>query len=275
MNDDILLNSNVVDICYHSVQMESKKIENVVKHILQFYCKHVLAATRNTYITFFVAMKIRLLERAFADSGTNNNKLSVYRKLLTEIYLMLGLCKKNKSGSNVKIKKLKISEEDSEKLLLNEINTYRRIDIILGCVSKLFRTKTEMLWRIIESISPQTPYIKSLNVICNYCDKKELLLEAFKTLSQEEMYYYDNSEYSNLILQCLLKINYIYEETDRFNKHMEIYLTCLNYPLKGLPSEAPLQYNRLSYIHEESNKKVTIEPKVQQEYMIFEKVSKM
>ena len=274
MNDDILLNGNVVDICYHSVQMESKKIENVLKQILQFYCKHVLGTSKNTYVAFFLATKIRLLERASSDS----TKLAIYRKLLAEVYLLLGTCKKNNDATKqneVKIKKLKLSNEDTEKLLLNEINTYRRLDIILGCVTKLFKTKTEILWRVAESISPHTQYVKSLAVLYHYCEKKEFMFEAFKTLSPDQTYYYDNGEYTNLILQCMLKINYIYEETARFDKHLEIYLTCLNYPLKGLSNEAPLQYNRLSYIHEESNKKMTIEPKAPQEYMIFEKVSDM
>lgn len=275
MNDDILLNGNVVDICYNSVQMESKKIEYVLKHIMQFYCKHVLGTSKNTYVTFFLATKIQLLERASLDC----TKLAIFRKLLIEIYLLLGTCKKNsdaKKKNEVKIKKLKLSDDDAEKLLLNEINTYCRLDIILGCISKLFKTKTDILWQVAQSISPHTQYVKSLAVLYHYCEKKEVMFEAFKTLSQNQNYYYDNNEYTNIILQCMLKINYIYEETARFDKHMEIYITCLNYPLKCLPNDAPfLQYNRLSYIHEESNKKVSIEPKVQQEYMIFEKVSKV
>lgn len=205
----------------------------------------------------------------------HENNIKMYRKLLVELYLMLALCKKNSNQSNIKLKILKMSEDDVEKVLMNEINTYRKMDLILGCVSKLYKKKADLLWRIIESITEHTLYVKSLNHLYRLCEKKELILEAYKTLSHEEMYHYDNGEYVNIILQCMLKINYIYEEIDKFDKHMEIYIKCLNYPLKGISQEYPIQYNRLSYIHEDKNKRVNIEPKVQQEYVIFEKVCKV
>lgn len=268
MNEDIVLNKNVVEICYESIQLESKKVQCIIKNILQFYCKHILG-TKNTYITIFLGTKLQQLEYYY------ENNIKIYRKLLVELYLILSLCKKKPKQTNIKLKMLKMSEDDVEKVLLNEINTYRKMDLILGCVSKLYKKKADLLWRIIESITEQTPYVSSLNKLYDHCEKKELLLEAYKTLSPDELYYYNNGEYVNLILQCMLKINYIYEEINKFDKHMEIYIKCLNYPLKGLAHEYPIQYNRLSYIHEEKHKRVNIEPKVQQEYVIFEKVSKV
>jgi hypothetical protein len=268
MNEDIILNKNVVDICYESIQLESKKVQCVVKNILQFYSKHILGI-KNTYVTIFIGNKLPHLEYYYETN------IKIYRKLLVELYLVLSLSKRNTKQTNIKIKKLKMSEDDTEKVLLNEINTYRKMDLILGCVSKLYKTKADLLWRIIESITDHSLYVKSLNNLYHNNEKKDYVLEAYKTLSQEEPYYYNNVDYSNIILQCMLKINYIYEEINKFDKHMEIYVKCLNYPLKGMSHEYPVQYNRLSYIHEEKNKRVNIEPKVQQEYVIFEKVSKI
>ena len=141
MNEEILLNKNVVDICYQSIQMESKKLEHVIKNVLQFYCKHVLG-TKNTYITYFFSSKIQQLQMSFETKPT------IYRKLLAEIYLLLAMCKKNIKENNVKVKTIKVSEDDAEKVLLNEINTYRKMHLILGCVSKLYKSKTDLLWRI-------------------------------------------------------------------------------------------------------------------------------
>jgi hypothetical protein len=268
MNEEIILNKNVVEICYESIQLESKKIQIIIKNIMQFYFKHVLGS-KNTYVTLFLSTKLEFLEHY------QQTNIFIYRKLLVELYLILAFCNKNINSTKCKVKTLKLSEDEAERVLQNEINTYRKMDLILGCVSKLYKTKADILWRIIENISNQTVYVSSLNKLYAHCEKKELLLEAYKTLSQEELYYYNNGDYSNIILQCMLKINYIYEEISKFNKHMEIYIKCLNFPLKGLSPAPVMQYNRLSYMHEEKNKKIVIEPKVQQEYVIFEKVSKI
>jgi hypothetical protein len=110
-----------------------------------------------------------------------------------------------------------------------------------------------------------------LRSLYEYDNKKELLFEAYKALSKEG-YFYNNNEYSNLIFQCVLKINYIYEEMQRFDKHLEVYIECLNYPIKY--SSFPVQYNRISYIHEDRRKSLDILPKQPQEYMYFEKITK-
>lgn len=265
MNEDLILSKNIVDICYETVKLESgKKTDQIITNVIRFYIKHILGS-KNIYLTLFLEQK---LDKLRLTTDTN-----IYRKVLVEIYIFLAICNKPTATQEKapKIKSIKIKEDEAENVLMNELNTYRKENVIQSCVKVLLKTKKDILWKIAENTSEIPMYISALKVLYEYDNKKELLLEAYKALSKEG-YFYNNNEYSNMIFQCVLKINYIYEEMDKFNKHTEVYIKCLNYPIKY--SSFPIQYNRISYIHEEKSKSLDILPKQPQEYMYFEKITK-
>lgn len=269
MNDDILLdNKNISEICYETVKIESsKKPIIIVKNIIKFYMKHIMGS-KNMYITIFISSKLDQLISSSYETESSN----IYRKLLVEIYLMLATCNKP-ILDKTKSKKIKINENDAENVLLNELNTYRKSNVINSCLNILFKNKTDVLWNVIKNVSDKTDYIASLHKLFIKLEKKELLIEAYNTLS-EEGYFYDNSEYKNIIFQCILKINYIYEEMNKYDKHMETYIKCLNFPLHNMKinTNQLFNYNRISYIYEDDNKLITIQQKPQQDYMSFDKI---
>lgn len=264
MNEDLILSKNIVDICYETVRLESgKKTDQIVTNVIRFYIKHILGS-KNIYLTLYLEKKLDKLR-----STTDSN---IYRKLLVEIYIFLAICNKPTTHEKApKMKSIKIKEDEAENVLINELNTYRKENVIQSCIKALLNTKRDMLWKIAENVSEIPMYIKALKALYEYDNKKELIFEAYKALSKEG-YFYNHDEYNNLIFQCVLKINYIYEEMDKFNKHMEVYKKCLNYPIKY--SSFPIQYNRVSYIHEDKRKSLDIRPKQPQEYMYFEKITK-
>lgn len=264
MNEDLILSKNIVDICYETVKLESgKKTDHIITNVIRFYIKHILGS-KNIYLTLFLENKLNKLR-----STTDSN---IYRKVLVEIYILLAICNKPVTREKTqKLKTIKIKEDEAENVLMNELNTYRKENVIQSCIKVLLNTKGDILWKIVENISEIPMYIRALKVLYEFDNKKELLFEAYKALSMDG-YFYNNNEYSNIIFQCVLKINYIYEEMDKFDKHMEVYIECLNYPIKY--SSFPIQYNRVSYMHEDKNKLINIIPKQPQEYMYFEKVTK-
>ena len=264
MNEDLILSKNIVDICYETVKLESgKKTDQIITNVIRFYIKHILGS-KNIYLTLFLEQKLDTLR---LTTDTN-----IYRKVLVEIYIFLAICNKPSTQERApKTKTIKIKEDEAENVLMNELNTYRKENVIQSCIKVLLSTKKDILWKIAENISEIPMYIRALKALYEYDNKKELMFEAYKALSKEG-YFYNNNEYSNVIFQCVLKINYIYEEMEKFDKHMEVYIKCLNYPIKY--SSFPVQYNRISYIHDDKKKSLDILPKQPQEYMYFEKITK-
>jgi hypothetical protein len=263
MNDDIILNNNIVTICYETITIAStKKVKQIVKQILQFYCKYILGS-KNTYVTTFLSRKLQNLQEV-----VDNN---IYRKLLVEIYVFLSICNKPVRSNGKQTKKVKL--EEAEQVLLKELNSYRREEIILGCVNALIKTKADLLWQVVLSISKYPEYIKELNILYSYLENKQLLFEAYRTLvASTDQYIYSNSEYSNLIFQCMLKVNYIYEEHDMFDKNMDMYIACLNCPHDKLIPNVPFSVRHseepsiLKVIDVEKQKHML------QETMLFEKI---
>lgn len=264
MNDEIILNKNIVEICYETTSL-NKKVPHIIKQIITFYIKHLIG-TRNTYIVMFLSNRINKLSCCEIDSH-------IYRKVLVEIYVFLGICNRPvKDDKQPKKTKTKIKECEAEQVMLNELNTYRKESVIMGCVNVLAKTKGPLLWKVIENITEYTDYVRELNNLYNYVENKELIFEAYRTIIvPQEQYFYNNGEYANLIFQCMLKVNYIYEEKEQFDKQMEVYIACLNCPPDRLmPSIHTLSLNVNTPFHQEP-KKVDILPKQQTETMMFEK----
>lgn len=264
MNDEIILNKNIVQICYETADL-NKKVSKVVKHIIQFYLKHFVG-TRNTYIVMFLSNRIQKLYSCESNSH-------IYRKVLVEIYVFLGICNKPLNEKKGKTTRSKISEDNTEEVMLNELNTFRKENVIMGCVNALVKTKAPLLWQVIQNLSEFPEYIRELNHLYNYFENKELLFEAYRTIIvPQERYFYDNSEYTNLIFQCMLKVNYIYEEKELFDKQMEMYVACLNCPTDRLMPSVNLSIalNKPNLFQGE-HKKLNIAGKQQTETMLFEK----
>ena len=266
MNEEILLKCNVKEICYETAKIEStKRITSIIPNIINFYIKYILGS-KNIYHGFFIKTKLINLQKSY-----DNNDIDIKRKLLVEIYLYLALCNKPVQHTKPKYKKIKIKAEEANNILINELKTTRNDNIIKSSIDSMYKDHTDKLWDICLCVSEIKEYTQAMRDLFNMCRKKELIVEAYSTISRIGLIY-SSEDYRDIIFQCMLKINYIYKENDMFDEHMEVYLKCLNCSLDVLTDTIPLQYNRISYVHEDRRKSLEIKPKQQQEYVYFEKI---
>ena len=267
MNEDILIERNISKICYETANIDcSKKIHQIIPNVVNFYIKHIIGSN-NIYHTVFIKTKLLELVKCYEE-----NNVEIRRKLLVEIYLYMALCNKPVKDKKPKYKKIKLKDDEVESILVNEMKTQRKMNIIYSCIDIMYKNHNDNVWNICYEFSEMRDYVEVLKDIFNICRRKELLYEAFEKISKNGLIY-SNQDYRDVIFQCLMKINYIYSEKDVFDKHMEIYLKCLNCPIETLTNTIPVQYNRISYIHDEKRKSLEIKPK-QQEYLYFEKITK-
>jgi hypothetical protein len=264
MNDEIILSKDIKQICYETVYLESsKKLPAISKNIVNFFCKYVVGS-KNMYLYSFIATKLQQLEKKHLENNSH-----MYRKLLVEIYVILSICNKPVL-SKPKFKKM--TEVEAELLLMKELNTSRNLKKMLDCVNALIKTKIEILWKVSLSLSKNIDYIRNLYFLYSISPKKELILEAYTSLT-EDNYFWDTSTYSNIIFQCMLKVNYIYEEFDKYDKNMELYIKCMYCPVY---KDDIINYKHKcleSYIQKDPSPKcISIEPKPAHEVMLFEKV---
>ena len=76
MNESLLLNKQIHDICYETVNIKMKKVKPqvVLKNIVTFFHKHLLGS-KNVYLAMFVSKKMKALSDRWDDD-------LVHRKLL-------------------------------------------------------------------------------------------------------------------------------------------------------------------------------------------------
>nr|QOI90380.1 hypothetical protein HWQ62_00243 [Pyramimonas orientalis virus] len=267
MNNDILLKNNIVQICYETTQCHPKHLIKITKHIIQFYCDNIIG-TCNMYIAFFISNKLKKLHKCI--DGCPN----IYRKTIAELYILLAICNKPTKDENKctkPVRRVKVAE--AEALLTKELKSYRDEDIILACVGALYKSKGEVLWRVVCDITPTPKYVNVLYDLNKCFEKKELLFEAFRTLIHTSKYFYDNGAYSNIIFQCIMKLNYIYEEKELFDKHMEVYIACLNCPLGRMVPNKQLNVIRdeTAVVNDCDNKSISFKSKEAVGITYFEK----
>ena len=252
IDETLLLNKNIHQICYDIAKYEiscKKNLDSItIKFAINFYLKYIMG-TNNVYPSLFLMKKLTELEQK--DS-------LIKRKLLIEIILFLTVCNKPLNETKTKVSK-KYKLEECEEILKQELRTHRREEVIIHCVDILFKMKKDVLWKIIKIVvnSSKTKFLKSyvdsLEYMYSKVPKKEFLLEAYKCISSESsiMYFFDSSEYTSIIFQCMMKINYIYLEMGLFDKHMNMYKACLMCPLDILKEEKQDEYPIELPIYEE------------------------
>lgn len=240
LDETLLLNKNIHQICYEIVKYEISCKKNtdltIAKYVINFFLKYILG-TNNVYPGIFLMEKLLNLDK---------KEDIIKKKLLIEIFVFLSICNKPVNENKVVNKSLKkFKLEECEEILKQELHTHRREEVILHCVDTLFKTKKDTLWKIVKivvcsnKVKMLKKYVDSLELMNSKVPKKEFLLEAYKCVTSESsiMYFYDSSEYTSIIFQCMMKVNYIYLEMGLFDKHMNMYKACLMCPLDILKEE--------------------------------------
>ena len=161
---------------------------------------------------------------------------AIQRKLLVELYVFLAVCnkpatgKEASSGGGAK----SLSPSEAEHLLVEEMRARRTEAIVLRCVAPLIKENEDTLWNIAESNSSGKlhRYVGAMRYMHSISPKKEFMMEAFKGVcNNQSAFFFSTKDYSPIIFQCMLKINYIYESHEMHDKRMDIYLSCLNCPM--------------------------------------------
>lgn len=243
IDEQLMLSKNVEQVCYEVVKLEKNNYCNyrkkIIKEIISFYRQHILG-TKNVYSGKFIMTRLKQLELIENDD--------IYRKALIEIYVYMTICNKpynktdNKNDNKIKLK-------DSEFILKEELQSFRREVVIIECIDKLYKSKKELLWNIVKVMVERSKshilidHVEVLSFMSSKDEKKEYLFEAYRCVTSENArtYFYDTSEYGSILLQCMLKINYVYEEQGMYDKHMSLYEACLYCPINVLKEDGQIK----------------------------------
>lgn len=243
IEEQLLLSKNVEQVCYEVVKLDkSNNLNNrkkIIKEIISFYRQHILG-TKNVYSGKFIMTRLKQLELIENDD--------IYRKALIEIFVYMTICNKPYNKTN-NINDNKIKLKDSENILIEELKSFRREDVIMNCIDKLYKSKKELLWDIVKMMVKRSKsqilidYVEVLNFMSSKDEKKDYMFEAYRCITSENArtYFYDVSEYRSIILQCMLKINYVYEEQGLYNKHMSLYEACMYCPMDILKEDGQIR----------------------------------
>lgn len=270
--EQLILNKNIHELCYETVQQDVRgmlKFPQLCKAVVNFFVKHIIG-TQNMYPAIFITSKLDQLEKVY----NNPNDKHIKRKLLIELFVFLAVCNKpsvQKQGfviqakSRSKTKRLTNDNNnetnDDERMLIKELQSSRREGVVIPLVDLLIKTKEDSLWNIALTLANHVSnrkhmiaYVTSLQTLYHSrIQKKELLLEAYRALCSENALsmFYDNSEYSSIIFQCMMKINYIYEEEGEHDKHFDLYKACIYCPMQWLTisEEKPILHISFNEMH--------------------------
>ena len=254
MNETLLINRQIHEICYETVSMAVRKTKAhvVLKNVVTFFHKHILGA-KNVYLAIFVAHKLEVLTHRWDDTD-------IQRKLLVEIYVFLAVCNRPATHDSQQPKTAAVPVVEAEPTLVKEMSGRRNEALVLKCVAVLVKQHEDTLWQIVETNSSGKlkRYVQAMRFMHNTLpNKKEFISEAFKVVcNNKAAFHFNTSDYSPIIFQCMLKVNYIYETRNMHDKQMDIYLACINCPMDLLrvdPKRAAERARLLEMTREEDD----------------------
>lgn len=212
--------NDIYSICVETTNKYSQNIQKISKDIVNLFIKFLLHS-KNMYLTKFISTKLQLIQI---------HSKSLLRKLLVEVYVFLAVVNKpipEKDVFNVKVSKKK--DIIDEKIFLDNLNKYTKEEMFKN-VCILNKNNEDLMWKLILHVSKQKEFIKNLKYLYSFTKNIKLLLLAYDTLYDS---YYYSCDYNDIIIQCMLKIDYIYTEKEIIDKESELYATCMKYiPLK-------------------------------------------
>jgi hypothetical protein len=263
MNFDLLLNQNIKDICFDTVRISKLQKSVVHKNIIKFFIQFLISS-KNVYISSFLNNRLKKFSAC--------NDKYVLRKILVEMYVFLALCNKPTDIDGfLQFTKIKLAKDiDIKHLLKAELKGKREMNTILNYVCKLEKTNKEYLWssifHLVHDNSLKKQYVLNLFELYKMNANKELLFAAYRVLHILDLTY-DITVYHKLIFQCMLKINYLYEDNEI---KQDLFLKCLTY----IPHEnMSLTSNKFLVSYQLENKTITIENKSKiNDNLYFEKV---
>lgn len=254
--ESFIQKNDIYSICVETTNIYSQNINKTSKEIVNLFIKFLLHS-KNIYLAKFISTKLKQIQ---------NQSKSLLRKLLVEIYVFISIV--NKPNLEKDIFNIKVSKKNvfiDEKIFFDNLTKYNRDDMF-KTVSILHKSNPELMWKLILHISKQKHFIEHLQYLYSFTKNIKLLLLAYDTLY--ESYYY-SCDYNDIIIQCMLKIDYIYNEKEIIDKNSELYTSCMKYiPLKKNIINKNVYQN---YTSSAKNLQINEFNKTKSEKIVFEK----
>ena len=209
-----------------------------------FFQKELLSS-KNTYLLEFLECKrFDILEK--------RERL----QRLTAIELAVFLCTCDRPESAVEGKRVSMVK-NAEDVLVRELQRFAEeqdfdpptIERCVRTLSKFGKAESEemveKLWKVSHRLSTAPPHLRRLRAHWDSLEDKkrakfapEVLVECFKTIYDGGSFFRDSRQYRPIIVQCMLKAEYIFESIGVVECGERAYITCLYHlPKIGAGSE--------------------------------------
>lgn len=253
--ESFIQNKDIYNICLETTHKYSQHKNRISKDIINLFIKFLIHS-KNIYVSKFITTKLKQLH---IKSG------HILRKLLVEIYVFISVI--NKPNIENDIFNIKFSKKNviDEKQFLQNLHGYTR-EYMFKYVHSLHRSNDEFVWKLILHVSKKREFVEQLQYMYGFTKNVKLLLLAYDTLYDS---YYYSVDYNDILLQCMIKIDYIYIEENMINNDNELYTTCMKY----IPLKKNVTHKNIcdKYPLEEKNIEINNFQKRNTEKLVFEK----
>lgn len=224
-----------------------------------------LLRSKNTYLLEF-------LERKRSELLSKEGR--VQRLVAIELSVMLATCDRPDS-SDVK---RACASKYTEDTLADELRKFLEgKDYDTGVIERCVRTlskpskegsqeSVEKLWSVASHLSRVKPHVRLLRAHWLFFDEKrrarfapDVLVECFKTIYESESYSRDSRQYRPIVVQCMLKAEYLFESIGVVDCGERVYVTCLYYLPNKSTSPERHSYKRDQFDTEEGTRSVNID----------------
>lgn len=223
----------------HAVCLETAKyflskegVAKFLQDVLVFY-QNELLWSKNTYLLEFVERK---------RFEVLNKRERVQRLSAIELAVLLATCDRPEKSEAKRGGAAKYTEDALVKELRNFMEG-KDFDPegIERCVRTLAkpskedsREAVEKLWSVAARLSKVKAHVRLLREHWNLFDEKrrakfapDILVECFKTIYESGSYVRDTHQYRPIVVQCMLKAEYLFESIGVVDCGERVYVTCL------------------------------------------------
>ena len=240
--------------------------EGVLKflHDARMFFQKELLTSKNTYLLEFLEAKHQELL-----SKTDR----VQRLGAIEIAVFLCTCDRpERSAEGRRVSNAK----DAEDLLAQELKQFldnkdfdpqtieKCVRILTKHTREDFDTLSEKMWSVADRLTRERGHFQRLRKYWEMFDEKrqpklasEVLVECFKTVYDAGAFFRDVRQYRPIVVQCMLKAEYLFESLGIVDCGERVYVTCL-YHLPKLATQAPRNLYKEENQFEEKSRYVTL-----------------
>jgi hypothetical protein len=230
MLNEALRRNDVLEVCkivanYFTIKNGHNKL---VADFRAFFIEEILH-TRNMYVLEFYLHKIHVLR---TRSGR------IQRITAVELGAFLATCSRAKKPSSENKSRNKQTPEPLETVFAKNVQqalqhgTFDETTIRKN-IFQLVKENPDIvdrMWSTLEQITPHKNYVRHLKQFVEHPKENPLLLyQGFTTIDTKRQFQRNVKEYSNVVIQCMLKAELLFEALEVFDREELLYNICLYY----------------------------------------------